>query len=58
MKVLATLAAFAVGLVAVFALSFAVGRQVGPVDDDPAPAVTATTVDHGGDHDMDMGGNP
>ncbi len=51
MGVPAKLAGFAVILLATFGAAFGIGRAVGPVGDDPAPAgTTPTTVpmDHGG----------
>ena len=53
MRVPVVLALFAAGLLATFALSFGVGRAVGPVDR-PGPAVTSTTMDPS----MDMGAQP
>ena len=53
LNVPAKLAAFAVALVATFALSYGVGSAVGPIGNDPAPTspvATTTTMamDHGG----------
>lgn len=46
----AKLAGFAVILLLAFGASFGLGRAVGPVGDDPAPAtpVTTTGTEHGG----------
>ena len=44
------LGAFAVGLIAAFGAAFAVGRAVGPVDDDQAPPGATTTTTHPVDH--------
>ncbi len=46
----AKLAGFAVILVAAFGAAFGLGRAIGPVGDDPAPAVPVTTTqaEHGG----------
>jgi hypothetical protein len=48
----AKLAGFAVIALAAFGAAFGVGRAVGPVGDDPAPAPSAATTttdpDHGG----------
>ncbi len=57
MKVTASLAAFAVGLLAVFGAAFGIGRAVGPIgDQEPAPGKVTTTMPGG--MDMDHGSTP
>lgn len=57
MRVAATLAGFAVGLVAVFGAAFGIGRAVGPIGDDrPTPGSVSTTMPGG--MDMDHGSTP